>query len=82
MCCMWVIYCTIKLLQCVYIVLLSHTFTLFFIDLHSHISISILFYYISSFQVLQLADGPDEVHMSSLAKHEISIQDPTYKSRR
>ena len=32
-------------------------------------------------QVLQLADGPDEVHMASLAKHEIGNQEPSYRSK-
>ena len=33
-------------------------------------------------RVLQLADGPDEVHMSQLAKSEIASQAPNYKSFR
>ena len=32
-------------------------------------------------QVLQLADGPDEVHMASLANQEIRNQEPSYRSK-
>ena len=32
-------------------------------------------------KVLQLADGPDEVHIASLAKHVIRIQEPSYRSK-